>query len=373
MTGGGTSGHVLPAIAVLESLEDAGVPVSSLGYVGCRRGVERELLPATPFAARYLPIAGLQRSMSPCSLLKNVVLPARIVVSYAMAVVLALRWRPKVVVSVGGYASAPMSFAARIVRAPLVCVTYDAIPGLATRRQARHAALVVSAFPDSPLPKSVHTGAPVRRSIRTLDVSRSRKVAREELGFPDDVVLVTVMGGSQGSALLNGAVPAILDVLSRCKQPVAVLHMCGRRFLDELLTTLPTGSAVVEFRRVGYEPRMEQVLAASDVILCRAGAGTIAEIATVGIASVVVPWKDAADDHQRRNAEWLAHGGGAVVIDEVGFSNDVVAHSVATLVEDGAARRGLAAAARRRGEANRSGALSQAVLSVLSGGSRQFH
>lgn len=372
VTGGGTSGHVLPALALLEGLEDAGVPVSSLGYVGCRRGVERALLPTTPYAATYLPIAGLQRSMSVQSMLKNLLLPFRVVVSYGVAIILALRWRPGVVVSVGGYASAPMAFAARVVRAPLVCVTYDAIPGLATRRQARHAALVASAFPGSTLRKSVHTGAPVRRVVRNMDVARSRDAARRELGFPNDVVLVTVMGGSQGSAILNHVVPDMLKVLSRGSRPVAVLHLCGHRFADEPQAAVPTNSALVEYRRAAYESRMNLVLAATDVMVCRAGAGTVAEIATVGIAAILVPWKDAADDHQRLNAEWLARDGGAILIDEVGMSSDDIARHVASLVVDDGARRRLAEAAWRRGEANRSGALTRAVLSVVAGGSRQF-
>lgn len=363
VTGGGTSGHVLPAIAVLESLEDAGMTATRLGYVGCRRGVERSLFRALPYPARYLPIAGLQRSRDLSSLRRNAALPFRVVASYIAAVALAVRWRPRVVVSVGGYASAPMAFASRVLRIPLVCVSYDAIPGLATRRQARHAAFSAAAFPDSPLPRARLTGAPVRRAIRHIDVGAQRDTARTELDVPRGHVLVTVMGGSQGSAVLNDAVVGLLGLLADSKKPVAVLHICGERFESAPQPEVPTS---VWYRRVGYEERMAAVLAATDVLVCRAGAGTIGEIATVGVAAVIVPWKDSADDHQRRNAAWLADVDAAVVLDEVGLDSVVLARTVVSLVNDDDARRRLADAARARGSLNRSGTLAAAVVSALS-------
>lgn len=367
VTGGGTSGHVLPALAVLELLEDSGVRTSALGYVGCRRGVERKLLASTPYVSRFLPIAGLQRSLNAKSVLRNLVLPARVLVSYALALVLTLRWKPRVVVSVGGYASAPMSFAARIFRVPLVCVSYDAIPGLATRRQARHAALSVTAFPGSSLPRAIHTGAPVRRAIRTLDRDASRRASRELLEIPPNRTLVTVMGGSQGSAVLNDAVVEILGILSDTNEDVAVLHICGDRFTSSPLPNVPPS---VWYRRVGYESRMAEILAATDVLVCRAGAGTIAEIATVGVASVIVPWKDAAEDHQRRNAQWLSNEVAAVVLDEENLSRDAVGRAVAELVIDVGRREALARRAREMGAMNRQGALASAVMAVLSSSSR---
>lgn len=367
VTGGGTSGHVVPALAVLELLEDSGVPSTALGYVGCRRGVERRLLASVPYATSFLPIAGLQRSFNVRSVARNIVLPLRVVVSYVLATALALRWRPRVVVSVGGYASAPFSFAARILRVPLVCVSYDAIPGLATRRQARHAALCATAFPGSKLPHAQHTGAPVRRAIRTLDRDTQRGPARDVLGIPRDRILVTVMGGSQGSAVLNDAIIEMLNVLDALGESIAVLHICGDRFNALPLPEVP---ARLWYRRVGYEPRMAEILAATDVLVCRGGAGTIAEIATVGVASVIVPWKDAADDHQRRNAEWLSNSNAAVVLDEAHLAQAGVARTVAELVGDSDRREEIAQRARDLGELNRQGALADAVMTFVASGSR---
>lgn len=364
VTGGGTSGHVLPALAVLEALEDGGIAAADLGYVGCRRGVERALVADFAYVKRFLPIDGLQRSMSPRAIGRNLMLPIRVAMSYSAAVVLALRWRPEVIVSVGGYASAPMAFAGRVARVPLVCVSYDAIPGLATRRQSRHAVMCATAFPDSQLPNSVHTGAPVRRAIRQLDAAAARQTARRELGVPESSVLVTVMGGSQGSAALNAAVPAILDVLSSAGRPTALLHISGERFNGAAPIDAPSN---VWYSKVGYESRIREVLAATDVFVCRSGAGTIAEISTVGVAAVLVPWKAAADDHQSRNAQWLARDGGAVVLDEAVATPADIARAVAVLVTDDMARHKMADIARANGEQNRTGTLSRALLSVMSG------
>jgi UDP-N-acetylglucosamine--N-acetylmuramyl-(pentapeptide) pyrophosphoryl-undecaprenol N-acetylglucosamine transferase len=355
VTGGGTSGHVMPAVAILDQLKEAGHAPDDLAFVGARRGVETRLFANTDVRAEFLPVSGLQRSMSPRALLRNIAFPFRVIASRAMALRLLAKWKPRVVVSVGGYASDPVSFAAKVRGIPLVCVSYDRVAGLATRKQAKHATVCAVAFGDSSLPNAVVTGAPVRSELRHLDVSQRRRTAREALGVAHDAVMVTVMGGSLGSGVLNSAVP---DIMSACADlgSVFVFHICGERFENHSIASkMPAG--LVGYRSVGYETRMTDVYAATDLLVARAGASTVAEIATVGVASILVPWAQAVDNHQQLNAEWLGDASAAVVLSESSCTDGVLAAQVKRLAADHGARVALASASRRMGELHRGTAL----------------
>ncbi len=353
VTGGGTSGHFIPAQAILESLMESGISADELRYVGSRRGVEQSLMVGSAIPAEYLPISGLQRSLSLKGIARNTALPFRLMRSRLMARSLIKKWEPRVVVSVGGYASEPMSAAAIAAGVPLVCVSYDRMPGLATRRQAKHAALSAVAFPGVDLPRAVITGAPVRSSLRHLDVAREREVARRELGVAENAVLLTVMGGSLGSGVLNALVPSLL-LECASQTNIHVLHICGKRFVDDPLPTVPTG---VTYQRVGYESRMAHVYASSDLLVVRAGASTVAEIVTVGVASVVVPWEVSADGHQKLNAQWLADANAAKVATEADCLNGIAVQMVASLLQHPDDRKVLAQNARSMGIAHRSNLL----------------
>jgi UDP-N-acetylglucosamine--N-acetylmuramyl-(pentapeptide) pyrophosphoryl-undecaprenol N-acetylglucosamine transferase len=353
VTGGGTSGHFIPAQAILESLMESGIASSELRYVGSRRGVERSLMVGSSISAEYLPISGLQRSMSPKGIARNVMLPMRLLRSRLMARALIGKWNPQVVVSVGGYASEPMSAAAIASGIPLVCVSYDRMPGLATRRQAKHATVSAIAFPGVDLPRAVVTGAPVRSALRHLDVNVSRSSAREELVVAVDALLVTVMGGSLGSGVLNALVPALLEACVEIPR-IHVLHICGKRFVDDPPPTVPDG---VVYQRVGYESRMAQVYAASDLLVVRAGASTVAEVVTVGIAAVVVPWEVSADGHQKLNAQWLGDADAARVVTESQCTDGTAVKAIVDVLCNSDERARLARNARQMGEAHRSSRL----------------
>jgi len=356
VTGGGTSGHVVPAMAILEMLQDAGHPVQDLAYVGSRRGVESTMVPALGVRCEFLPISGLQRSFSPRSLARNLALPARLLRSTIAARRLVREWRPRVVVSVGGYASEPMARAAVASGVPLVCVSYDFTPGLATRRQARDATVCAVAFEGSPLPHAVVTGAPVRRSVRSMDVQAERARVRSTFGVADDVLFVTFVGGSLGSAALNEAVHAVVRGMRSDRTGAFVHHIVGPRYSSGADDTGSTADGVT-VHRVASETDMPGILAASDIVVSRAGASTVAEIAAVGVASVLVPWSGAADDHQTRNARWLSDAGAAILVDERNDLQNRLVSAVRMLAADADRRTAMGAAARAQGAPNRSGTL----------------
>ncbi len=260
------------------------------------------------------------------------------------------------VVSVGGYASEPMSRAALAAGVPLVCVSYDRIPGLATRRQAKQAAISAVAFEGSDLPRSILTGAPVRKQLRGLDVVASRESSRSALGIHSDARMVVVMGGSLGSGVLNAMVADLLRALAGTQS--VVHHICGQRFVRDPMPYVPDG---VQYVRVGYEDRMADVYSALDVLVSRAGASSVAEIATVGVASVLVPWPDAADGHQELNAKWLTDAGAGILMDDAACVDGRTVVEVTQLLANPDRVSEMALSAYRLGVLHRSSALVDAI------------
>lgn len=357
VTGGGTSGHVIPAQAILEALTEAGIAPSELKYVGSRRGIETSLMQGSAYESVFLPISGLQRSMTLRSLGRNIALVWRLAHSRFLARRVMSAWQPRVVVSVGGYASQPMATAARSKNVPLVCVSYDRIAGLATRRQARYAHTCAVAFSDTNLPRAVHTGAPVRTELRHLDVAASRDQARQHLGIAPDSLCLVVIGGSLGSAVLNNAVTHIARHGAHLHNLV-IYHVCGVRNEEDPLPRIPSS---IHYIRRGYESRMDLLYAASDLLVARAGASTVAEIATVGVASVLVPWSGATENHQHLNASWLGDRGAAVVLSEDVLGTDDGAQMVVRLLEDEDCRRQMAMIAYEMGEIHRGKSLVETI------------
>lgn len=362
VTGGGTSGHVIPARAICEMLLEAGHDRTEIAYVGSRRGVEQELMADNLVQSQYLPISGLQRSLTVRNVARNLALPFRLFRSRLIARRLIRKWNPKVVVSVGGYASEPMSRAAIAAKIPLVCVSYDRSPGLATRRQAKKAAACAVAFDGSDLPHAVVTGAPVRRELRNLDVVAHRESARKALGIAVEAHVVAITGGSLGSEVLNGCANQILAATDEAGIPnVVVYHIVGNRFLRSSMPHVPLGA---QYIRVGYQTNMKDLYASLDVLVCRAGASTVAEIATVGVPAILVPWPGAADNHQELNARWLTDNGAAILGDDAGCADGSVTKIVVDLLADSPRCAALAAKAHVMGDRHRSGALVALIQSV---------
>ena len=357
VTGGGTSGHVIPAQAILEALQENGVSPERLKYVGSRRGVETTLMSSSEIGCEFLPISGLQRSLSVRSLARNLALLWRLPYSNLLARRLVKKWQPRVVVSVGGYASQPMSSAARRSGVPLVCVSYDRVAGLATRRQSRYAQVCAVAFSDTSLPNAQHTGAPVRAVLRHLDVRASRESARRALGIDPHALCVTIVGGSLGSGVLNNIVATLASACARLDN-VVIYHLCGVRNENEPPAVVPPN---VHYVRRGYEFRMAELYAATDVLIARAGASTVAEIATVGVASVLVPWSAAAEHHQELNARWLSENGGALVVSENEIGTSWGIQAVVELLENSTHRGEIAARAYELGAIHRGKSLVEVI------------
>lgn len=361
VAGGGTAGHVLPALAVAEGLQRLGHELSEIHYVGAQRGVETRLLPPTGIAHTFFDVVGLQRSLSP----RNLVFFAKMHRARRSAIRLLRDLKPKVVVSVGGYASLPAVLAARRLDIPVVVVSYDKRPGRASRLAAGRAAACAVAFPDSPLPHAVYTGAPLRRSVVEVDRARDRSAARAALGVPEDRFLVAVMGGSLGSGLLNDAVARYVEAHAG-DRALAVRHLCGERFLSDM-PPQRDGTDGILYDVIGFEERMPDVYAAADLLVGRGGASTVCEVAAVGVPAVLVPWAGAAEDHQTENVRWLSDQGAAVLVPEADLTPERFAAEVDRLRSDDDARAALAGAAHAAGVKHRSKALARLIEAVARG------
>nr|MBA3287067.1 glycosyltransferase [Acidimicrobiia bacterium] len=330
---------------------------AEIHYVGARRGIESTLLPATPFPHTLLDVVGLQRGISRRDLATNVRFGPLLLRARRRAGELLAGLDPRVVVSVGGYASLPAVLAAHRRRIPIVVVSYDRHPGRSSMLTARFAAACAVAFPDSPLQRAVVTGAPVRRAIRTVDRTGDRAAARERLGIDGDRFLLALTGGSLGSRVLNDAVTAF--VRSHADDAdLAVRHVAGPRFVDDIAVVV---GAVVH-QVLGYEEHMDAVYAAADLFVGRGGASTVAEVAVTGTPAILVPWSGAAGDHQTANAAWLADQDAAVLLPESRVAE--LGATIDRLRADGALRTELGRRAANAGTPSRRGGVADLVEHV---------
>lgn len=356
VTGGGTAGHVLPALAVADALVARGHAPDSIHYVGAERGIETRLLADTPYPHTFFDVVGFQRKLSK----RNLGFVPKMWRARRRAITLLRRLRPDVVVSVGGYASMPAVFAARKLAIPVVVVSFDLLPGRASRMAARRAAACAVAFPNSPLPRATLTGAPVRSQVLAVDRARDRAEGRRLLGLPDDRFVVAVMGGSQGSGVLNTTVWNLVDA-HRGDSGLAVRHAVGERFLADAPPSRHADDDVI-YQPIGFESNMPAVYAACDVFVGRGGASTAHEVAVTGTPAVLVPWAGSAEDHQTLNVTWLSDQHAALHLPESRLAElDAV---LERLRADPVERAGLGQRAHEVGAVHRSGALAQLVESV---------
>jgi UDP-N-acetylglucosamine--N-acetylmuramyl-(pentapeptide) pyrophosphoryl-undecaprenol N-acetylglucosamine transferase len=332
ITGGGTGGHVFPMQAVGEALRALGLASSELRFVGSRRGQERQLLGGGDVALTLLPGRGLRRSWRAKDALANLGAALGLVGALALAIVLIRRWRPSVVVSVGGYASLAVSIAAMCWRTPLVLVEFDATPGAVHRIVGRYAVKRCCAFPTNGA-NVVVTGAPLREAIATIDRSSAAREAAKAVLVPPiepEREVVVVMTGSLGSARVNRAVLE-LATLWAGRRDRSILHVTGRRDYDEILARVPPSNGL-DYRVVAFGDMVE-LWTLCDVAICRAGAITVAELTALSIPSVLVPLPGAPHDHQTKNAQAVARVGGARLLSDAQCTGDALAQVLESVID----------------------------------------
>jgi UDP-N-acetylglucosamine--N-acetylmuramyl-(pentapeptide) pyrophosphoryl-undecaprenol N-acetylglucosamine transferase len=330
MLGGGTGGHVVPLLAVARELTKRGHDVV---FIGTRSGMEARLVPEAGYAIEWIEIGGLNRVGTTRWLKSLWQLP----VSIWRAARILGKLRPAAVLSMGGYAAGP-GVAAAIARGiPVIAMEPNAMPGLTARLASRWTYRALLAFEEatSYFPgRSELTGLPVRSEFFTVP-------AREKQG--PFTVLIT--GGSRGSRTLNRAFRDSLHELANSGIPIKLCHQSGaaeEAQCAEALRQSEIDGVVSAFIR-----DMPSAYAAADLIICRSGAGTVAELAAAGKPSILVPFPFAADDHQMRNAEALARAGAARIVEDHELTGERLFHEITSLAGNPAALERMGAAARR--------------------------
>jgi UDP-N-acetylglucosamine--N-acetylmuramyl-(pentapeptide) pyrophosphoryl-undecaprenol N-acetylglucosamine transferase len=298
MAGGGTGGHVIPALAVARELKRRGHEAL---FVGTEAGLEAKLVPEAGFPIEFISIGGLNRV--------GVARMVRTLVELPLATLGVLaslgRWRPDAVFGMGGYAAGPVMMAAWLRRIPLVLMEPNAVPGFTNRKMAKRVARALVNFQETakyfPPGRAEVTGVPVRPEFFALPPKPR-----------DKVFTVLITGGSRGSRTLNNAARESWPLFREADFPVRLLHQTGPATHQELARDFAASG--LEGDVVPFIEAMPAAFAAADLVICRSGAGAVAEIAAAGKPAVLVPFPFAADDHQTRNAELLARAGAARMV-----------------------------------------------------------
>ena len=344
VAGGGTAGHVLPALAAARALVERGHAGEAIHFVGSARGLERRLVPEAGFDITLLPGRGIARRAS----LANVGAALGLGWALVRALALVARKRPAVVLSVGGYASLPCALAAAALRVPLVVHEQNAVPGLANRVAGCFARASAVSFEGTALPRAVVTGNPVGEEVLAVDrTPASREAARRELGLPVTATVLAAFGGSLGARRVNEAVFGLVRAWGE-RSGLAVRHAVGARDWDAVRATLPRPpSGGMTYQPVRYEERMPLLLAAADVAVCRSGGTSVAELAVTGLPAVLVPLPIAPNDHQTANAAALVRAGAAVLVPDGELTPERLMAELRPLLEEPDRLAAMGAAARR--------------------------
>lgn len=329
VTGGGTAGHVLPALAIADALVESGHRQDAVHYVGAERGIEARLVPAAGYPMTLLPGRGIQRRLTA----ENLVAIWGLLTAFARAIRLVRRLQPSVVIAVGGYASVAVALAAVVWRVPIVVAEQNQAPGAANRLVARFAKVSAVSFPDTPLPRSVVTGNPIRAEVTALDPNRDRRLAKAAIGASPERRLLLVFGGSLGSLRINQAVLGALP-LWRDRADLTVHHVAGRRDWESLQGQVDEHLGRLQLRMVAYEDDMPAALAAADLAVCRSGSSTCFELAAASLASILVPSPLVTADQQTGNAAHLVSLGAAVLVRDDELDGATLARTVDDLLAD---------------------------------------
>ncbi len=317
---GGTGGHIFPGLAVADCLRQQGVRVQ---WLGARGGMECQKVPEAGYPIDVVDITGLRGK----GLKRWLLMPLKLLRAVFQAFRLMGEHKPACAISFGGYAAGPGGLAARLRGVPLLVHEQNRVPGMTNRTLARFARRVLQAFPGTwPTKLQAETcGNPVRKTVVDLPAPATRMAGHGE------TLHLLVTGGSQGARALNRLVPEAVSLLSG-GLTVETRHQAGKGWKDE--TAGLYLKAGIEADVTEFIDNMAGAYGWADIVICRAGALTVSELAAAGVAAILVPFPYAVDDHQTRNAEFLVEAGAAVLMPEAGLSAQAMAQALEPLVGD---------------------------------------
>ena len=362
LTGGGTGGHVYPAIAIADALKSVH-PNAAFLFVGAEGKMEMERVPGAGYEIVGLPVAGFHRKINLRNLWRNFFFPFKLFASMQKAKRVLKDFAPDVVIGTGGYASGPLMRAAQGKQIPTVIQEQNSYPGVTNKILAKGASLICVAYENMeqffPADKIQLLGNPIRKDLTTLDEKRNE--ALEYFGLDPAKPVIYLTGGSLGARTLNRATAAA-ESLFKANPDVQILWQCGKIYEEEFRAT---GSAKLDqVQLFPFAERMDLAYAAADIIIARAGALTVSELCTVAKPVILVPSPNVAEDHQTKNARALSDREAALLIPDA----DAVSELWSTafeLISDKEKMADLASRIRPLGKPDAAGQIANAVLDLI--------
>jgi len=334
---GGTGGHIYPGLAVADALRAQGW---NIVWLGAPDSMEAELVPKHGYPVAWVNFSGVRGK----GLMRLLTLPFTLLRALGQSADAIFRHRPDVVLGMGGYITMPGGLMAAILRRPLVIHEQNSIAGMSNKVLAKLATRVLSGFPDV-LKKTTWCGNPVRAEIAAVAEPQARFASRS------GKLNVLVVGGSLGAQALNEALPNALALMSEAERP-NVLHQTGKKHFETVQKLYEAAGMEADIR--AFLDDMANQYANADVVICRAGALTIAELAAAGVASVLVPFPFAVDDHQTYNARFLSEQGAAVLLPQTELNAEKLAQLLRELDRERLKAMAIAARALAKPEATQS-------------------
>lgn len=318
IAGGGTGGHVIPAIAIARELGSR--YNAEVLFIGTARGMETRMVPAAGFPLELITVGALNR-VSLATRVKTLFDLPRAVAQSAKMI---RAFRPNVIIGVGGYASGPAMLAAAVLRLPMMAFEPNVVPGIANRLVSRmvQAAAVHFTASQKYFPHAIVTGVPVRQEFFTIPPQT-----------PGNSPTLLVFGGSQGAHAINAAVMHALPLLVAQIPGIHLIHQTGQNDYEEAKAA--AAAAGISSKVSPFIDDMPAAFARADLLICRSGASTVAEVAAAGKPAIFIPLPTAADDHQRLNAEVLANAGAASLLPQAALTPDRLTQEVSSLLRDG--------------------------------------
>ncbi len=331
ISGGGTGGHIFPAIAIANALRKL-MPAVELLFVGAEGKMEMEKVPAAGYTIKGLPIAGIKRSMS----MDNLSFPVKLIRSLGKARAIVKDFHPDIAVGVGGYASGPLLYMASLCRIPCVIQEQNSFPGITNKLLAKRAEKICVAYEGMerffPAHKIVYTGNPVREDIGNLEGKRGE--AASYFGIDPAKSTLLIVGGSQGAGSINRAIRDGLKVL--VDSDMQVIWQTGKLFFPEAKKAVEAlGSPRV--KAFDFITRMDLGYAVSDMVVARAGASTVSELCIAGKPAILVPLPTAAEDHQTKNCMSLVEKKAAILVKD-SMAGEMLVKEAVKLMKDPAGR-----------------------------------
>lgn len=348
ISGGGTAGHIYPAIATAQVLKDK--YGAEILFIGAISRMEMDKVPKAGFEIIGLPVEGLKRKITH----KNLIVLAKFIRSLFKANRIVRKWKPDAVVGFGGYASAPVIRVAQLYKIPTILQEQNSFPGIANRLHAKYAKVICTAYDGMerffPKTRIVKTGNPLRVKYDGAFTEERKTEAYQYFGLSSDKLTVIVTGGSLGAGTINSAMEKLVSAEKKSSSPIQFVWQTGAYYWEKEQKFFQgiSSDMSLQVKMVSFIDRMDLAYAIADMIVCRAGASTISEIQMLGIPAIFVPSPNVAEDHQTHNAEALVKENAAIMIPDSELSGRLYSE-ISKLAEDDLRRKQISDNVRKMG------------------------